>query len=106
VATWVSNFDSYSGQRLQVFPNTRSVGPSQIVHTEIVKASGGSNVIDFVMRPVGSTWKAWDVLLDGTISQVATLRSDFASLVARGPRVLADNLERKATDLMGGTAPM
>src|SRR6516225_8620711 len=24
VATWVSNFDSYSGQKLQVFPNTRS----------------------------------------------------------------------------------
>ena len=65
VATWVSNFDSYSGQRLQVSPSTRSVGLSQIVHTEIVKASGGSNVIDFVMRPVGSTWKAWDVLLDG-----------------------------------------
>ena len=105
-ATWVSNFDSYSGQKMEVFPTTRSVGPSQVVHTEIVKASGGSSVIDFVMRPATGGWKAVDVLLDGSISQVAVLRSDFTSLLARGPRALADNLERKATDLMGGTRPM
>ena len=106
VATWVSNFDSYSGQKLEVLPQLRSVGQSQVVHTEIIKADGSSSVIDFVMRPAGSAWKAADVLLDGTISQVAVLRSDFLGLVVRGPRALADNLERKATDLMGGTSPM
>lgn len=106
VASWVSNFDSYSGQRLVVLPQLRSIGQSQVVHTQIVKADGSSSVIDFVMRPAGSVWMATDVLLDGTISQVAVLRSDFLGLVGRGPSALAENLEQKATDLMGGTAPM
>jgi len=106
VSTWVSNFDSYSGQKLEVLPQLRSVGQSQVVHTQIIKADGSSSVIDFVMRPAGSGWKATDVLLDGTISQVAVLRSDFLGLVLRGPVALAQNLEQKATDLMGGTAPM
>jgi phospholipid transport system substrate-binding protein len=106
VANWVSNFDSYSGQRLTVLPQLRSVGQSQVVHTQIIKADGSSSVIDFVMRPAGSEWKATDVLLDGTISQVAVLRSDFLGLVVRGPSALAENLEQKATDLMGGTSPM
>lgn len=106
VASWVSNFDSYSGQKLQVLPQLRSVGQSQVVHTDITKPDGSSNVIDFVMRPAGSGWKATDVLLGGTISQVAVLRSDFLGLVVRGPMALAQNLEQKATDLMGGTSPM
>lgn len=106
VASWVSNFDSYSGQKLEVLPALRSVGQAEVVHTEIVKPTGGTNVIDFVMRPAGTGWKAADVLLDGSISQVAVLRSDFRALLARGPMALAESLERKATDLMGGTSPM
>ena len=106
VATWVSNFDSYSGQKLEVLPGLRSVGQSEVVHTEILKPAGGSSVIDYVMRPAGSGWKATDVLLDGSISQVAVLRSDFLALLARGPMALVESLDRKATDLMGGTSPM
>jgi phospholipid transport system substrate-binding protein len=106
VATWVSNFDSYSGQKLVVLPTLRTVGTSRVVHTEIVKADGSSSVIDYVMRPAGTVWKATDVLLDGSISQVAVLRSDFSTLLMSGPNALAENLRRKTTDLMDSTAPM
>jgi phospholipid transport system substrate-binding protein len=106
VASWVSNFDSYSGQKLEVLPTLRSVGQSQVVHTEIVKPTGGSSVIDYVMRPAGSAWKATDVLLDGTISQVAVLRSDFTSLLLRGPNALVESLRQKTTDIMSSTSTM
>jgi len=105
VATWVSNFDSYSGQQLEV-QGLRSMGSAQVVHTEIVKVAGTPSVIDYVMRQTDGAWKASDVLLDGSISQVAVLRSDFRALLAGGPLALAANLEQKATELMGGTAPM
>jgi phospholipid transport system substrate-binding protein len=106
VATWVSNFDSYTGQKLEVLPTLRSVGQSQVVHTEIVKPTGGSSVIDYVMRPAGGAWKATDVLLDGTISQVAVLRSDFTALLLRGPNALVESLRQKTTDIMSSTSPM
>lgn len=105
IASWVSNFDSYSGQQLKV-GGLRSLGAAQVVHTEIVKPGGAPNMIDYVMRQAGSAWKASDVLLDGSISQVAVLRSDFRAMLARGPMALAANLEQKATELMGGTSPM
>lgn len=105
VASWVSNFDNYSGQKLEI-AGLRSLGSAQVVRTEIVKSSGESSVIDYVMRQVGGTWKVSDVLLDGTISQVALLRSDFRVTLTRGPMALAADLERKATELMGGTSPM
>jgi phospholipid transport system substrate-binding protein len=58
------------------------------------------------MRPAGGGWKATDVLLDGTISQVAVLRSDFTSLLLRGPNALVESLKQKTTDLMTSTSPM
>ena len=106
VATWVSNFDSYSGQHLTVSPALRRAGSAEVVQTKVVKPAGGANVIDYVMRPAAGSWKVNDVLLDGTISQVAVLRSDFSSMAARGPMALAASLEKKTTDLMGSTAPM
>lgn len=105
IASWVSNFDSYSGQKLEV-AGLRSLGPAQVVHTEIVKSSGAPSVIDYVMRQAGGAWKVSDVLLDGSISQVALLRSDFRVVLGRGPMALAADLARKATELMGGTSPM
>lgn len=105
VASWVSNFDSYSGQKLEI-AGLRGLGSAQVVHTEIVKSTGEASVIDYVMRQAGGAWKVSDVLLDGTISQVALLRSDFRVMLTRGPMALAADLERKATELMGGTSPM
>jgi phospholipid transport system substrate-binding protein len=83
----------------------RAVG-AQVVHTEIVKQSGSPSVIDYVMRPADAGWKATDVLLDGSISQVAVLRSDFRSLLVSGPVALVAHLEQKSTELTGGTSPM
>jgi hypothetical protein len=85
-------------QKLEV-KGLRSMGSAQVVHTEIVKQSGSPSVIDYVMRPATAGWKATDVLLDGSISQVAVLRSDFRSLLARGLLALAAHLEQKATEL-------
>jgi phospholipid transport system substrate-binding protein len=107
VATYVSEFDSYSGQRFQIFPGTRAVGNGQqVLHTEIVPTSGDPHILDYVMRAKGGTWKAVDVLLDGSISRVAVLRSDFRSLLSSGgPSGLASDLQRKATDLSSGSMP-
>ena len=106
VATWVSNFDSYNGQQLSVLPALRRAGSAEVVQTKIAKPAGGTSVIDYVMRQAAGSWKVTDVLLDGTISQVAVLRSDFSSLLSRGPLALAASLDKKAAELMGSTAPM
>lgn len=105
IATWVSNFDSYSGQRLEI-EGVRTLPDGQVVHTEIVRTAGAPHVIDYVMRQADGGWKASDVLLDGSISQVAVLRSDFRALLIQGPMALAANLDQKAAELMGALSPM
>jgi phospholipid transport system substrate-binding protein len=84
VASYVANFDSFTGQRFEISPQTRPVGNDQVVTTDIVSASGTPTRLDYVMRQGPSGWRAVDVLVDGSISRVAVQRSDFRSLLAGG----------------------
>jgi len=100
INSYVNSFDNFNGQRFVVDPNTRTVGANQVVQTKIIPTSGDSHSLDYVMRQTGSDWKAIDVLAEGSISRVATQRSDFRSLVMRGGSdALLASLQKKAADL-------
>ena len=104
VATYVANFDGFGGERLDVLPDSRSIGADQVVATQIAPASGAPTRIDYVMRRTASGWRAVDVYLNGTISQVAVQRSDFRSLLGTGDAgPLIASLQRKIADLSRGT---
>lgn len=104
IANYVNNFDNYTGQRFEVQPQTRSLpNGEQLAQSRIISSSGESHELDYVMRQAGRSWKAVDVLADGSISRVAVQRSDFRSLLARGGApALIESLNRKTTDLSGG----
>ena len=104
VATYVSNFDSFGGEKLDVLPDSRTIGADQVVATQIVPSGGAPTRIDYVMRRGPSGWKAVDIYLNATISQVAVQRSDFRSLLSAGDAgPLIASLKRKIADLSGGT---
>ena len=102
VASYVSNFASYNGERFEIAPETRAIGNEQVVSTKIVPTSGDPARIDYVMKQGTSGWRAVDVLLDGSISRIAVQRSDFRSLVEGGPTALVGSLRRKVSDLSHG----
>ncbi len=84
VANYVANFAEFKGERFVVSPQARAVGENQVVHSQIVPASGDPTTLDYVMRQGEDGWRAVDVLLDGSISRVAVQRSDFRSLLSGG----------------------
>lgn len=103
VASYVANFKSYDGQQFRILPDLRPVGARQVVTTKIIPRSGKPNRIDYVMQQNGSTWQVVDVLLDGTISQVAVQRSDFNSFLASGgAEALVAALRKKVASLSNG----
>jgi phospholipid transport system substrate-binding protein len=105
IASYAANFNSFDGQTIAIVPPLRPVGADQIVQTSIV-SNGSSNRIDYQMREVDGAWKVEDVLLDGSISNVAVQRSDFRKLLAGGDaQKLIDSLNARAAALANGTAP-
>ena len=99
VASYLSNFTSYNGERFEILPETRAIGTEQVVSTRIIPTSGDSARIDYVMKQGPAGWRAVDVLLDGSISRIAVQRSDFRSVVEGGPAALVESLRRKVSDL-------
>jgi phospholipid transport system substrate-binding protein len=103
-AIYADRFDSYHGQKLEV-TGEQSAPFGLLVKTRIIKSSGEPVEVDYVMRRTGESWLISDVYLDGTISEVATRRSEFATILeTQGIDGLVAALNRKADALTGTTA--
>jgi phospholipid transport system substrate-binding protein len=105
VSSYVANFNNFGGERFIILPEQRSVGDATVVATEIAPPSGKPARIDYVLHAApdesgGAAWKIFDILLDGSISQVAAQRSEFHGLLGDGGASrLIDALDKKATIL-------
>ncbi len=103
-AVYAERFDSYHGQRLDV-TGERQNPYGLIVTSQIIKADGDPVEVDYLMRQDGGSWLIADIYLDGTISEVATHRSEFADILRnQGVDGLIAALNRKADMLTGTTA--
>jgi phospholipid transport system substrate-binding protein len=103
VASYVSNFEDYSGERFEVLPGVTAVGNDRVVTTRIVTASGQAHVLAYVMRQTGAGWRAVDVLAEGSVSRVAAQRSEIRSVLSDGGGTgLLVSLHRKTAELSGG----
>ena len=103
-AIYADRFDSYAGQKLQVIGEQPAVA-GIMVRSQIVKANGEPVKVDYMMRRNGDSWLISDIYLDGAISEVATRRSEFASVLkSQGIDGLIAALNRKADILTATTA--
>jgi phospholipid transport system substrate-binding protein len=103
-AIYADRFDSYDGQKLEV--TSEQPAPSGVmVKSQIIKANGEPVKVDYIMRRNGENWLIGDIYLDGAISEVATRRSEFATILRNdGVDGLIAALNRKADMLTGTTA--
>ena len=103
-AIYADRFDSYNGQKLEV--TSEQPAPSGVmVRSQIIKASGEPVKVDYMKRRNGDSWLISDIYLDGAISEVATRRSEFATILKNdGIDGLIAALNRKADILTGTTA--
>jgi phospholipid transport system substrate-binding protein len=103
-AIYADRFDSYNGQKLQV-TGEQPAPSGVVVKSQIIKANGEPVKVDYMMHRNGEGWVISDIYLDGAISEVATRRSEFATILRNeGVDGLIAALNRKADILTGTTA--
>ena len=104
IATYADRFDSYGGEKFEV-TGQRTTPYGTIVQSRLVKSDGQPVSIDYRMRRTGDEWQIADVYLTGTVSQVATLRSQFSAVLAQqGVDGLVATLNRKAEMLVASSS--
>jgi phospholipid transport system substrate-binding protein len=103
VAVYASRFKSYSGERFVVDPATAKLPSGDvIVHTKLLPHDGDAVQLDYLVRSQTEGWRIIDVLLNGTISEMAERRSEFSSALRDGgAQALIDLLRQKTAQLAG-----
>jgi phospholipid transport system substrate-binding protein len=98
-AIYAERFDSYAGEQLQVIGEQPSAAGT-IITSRIVKSTGEPVQINYLVRQNGGIWQIADVYLNGTISELATRRSEFATILrSQGIDGLIGRLNAKADQL-------
>jgi phospholipid transport system substrate-binding protein len=97
--TYATQFDGYSGEQLKV-DGEQKIKHATLVKTQIVKSNGEPIQINYVLHDNDEHWQIRDIYLAGTISQLATRRSEFASIMrGQGIDKLISVLNEKADAL-------
>ena len=102
IATYAANFDSFGGERFEVLREvaTPSAGGGTIVETRLTPKTGAPVQLNYLVRPGKSGLRILDVYVNGTISELATRRSEFASVLnSSGAQGLYQMLETRSRDL-------
>lgn len=98
-AVYAERFDSYAGEQLKVIGEQASPAGT-IITSQIVKSDGQPVNINYLMRQNGGSWQIADVYLNGTISELATRRSEFSGILrSQGINGLITALNNKAAAL-------
>ncbi|MGE3622728.1 MAG: ABC transporter substrate-binding protein [Bdellovibrionales bacterium] len=103
VATYASRFAKYEGERFEVLGQKPASGGGVIVETRLTP--GGENAdpvaLNYLLRQDDKgSWRIVDVFLDGAISELATRRSEFTSIVQRdGIPALVNSLGEKSRQM-------
>ena len=101
IGQYARNFDGWSGETFAIAPQVEQRAGDKLVRTTLT-GSGAPVSISYRLRQSGGQWKIIDVFYKNAISQLATRRADFASVLASGgPKALIAHLDQLATKAGG-----
>ncbi len=83
VATYAGRFKGYSGERFEVDGSEPSVRGLILVRGRLHRSDGEPVSLDYLTKSYDQGWRIVDVYLDGKYSELARLRAEFASVLAR-----------------------
>jgi phospholipid transport system substrate-binding protein len=102
IADYASQIRDYSGESFVVEPDTtqETRGGGEIVKTKLVQPGGRTVTVNYLVRG----GRVIDVYLNGTVSDLALRRDEFASILAGGggADALVKRLRERTQTLLGG----
>lgn len=104
IATYAKRFDGFSGETFQIVEISNRGTADKMVKTQIIQSNGKLVAINYLMRKLGSDWRVVDVYLDGTISELASRRAEFTTILkSGGPDALIASLKKQGDKLLSGS---
>ncbi len=104
ISNYANRFDDYGGERFEVSPKAVPNPNGIIVESRLIKSNGEPVNLNYLLRQdAAGSWKIIDVYLSGTISELATRRSEFSTVLQHGGAdALVQLIEQRSAALRAG----
>jgi phospholipid transport system substrate-binding protein len=103
VATYANRFDGYAGESFATAGESALQSGDRLVRTQLVRPNDAPVQLNYLLRGGEGRWRVVDIYLSGTISELASRRSEFTTLLREGgAERLAAELRRRTGTLLGG----
>ena len=100
VANYASQFKKFDGEEFKVTGEKEGKASNQRIVETTLKSGKDVHQLNYLMVKNGKGWQIADVFVDGAISEMATRRSEFGSVIrASGADGLLNVLEQKSKQL-------
>ncbi|MBL6457505.1 ABC transporter substrate-binding protein [Belnapia sp. T6] len=97
IATYANRFDGYGGERFETLGESARPNGDQLVNTRIVRPNDAPVAINYLLRE----GRIVDLYLTGTISELASRRAEFATILRDGGAArLVEELRRRTAGLL------
>jgi phospholipid transport system substrate-binding protein len=99
VATYAKQIRNYAGETFEVSQTTENRRIGTLVRSKIIESSGSATSIDYIV----TRGRAIDVYLNSSVSELASRRAEFESILASGGgAALLNSLNERASRLLAG----
>jgi phospholipid transport system substrate-binding protein len=106
LATYAARFDGFSGESFATDATEPAARDTTLVKTRLVRADDEPVHLNYRLRQDGDAWRIIDIYLNGTVSEVALRRSEYAAVLERsGFEALVAELETKIGSYANGAMP-
>jgi phospholipid transport system substrate-binding protein len=106
IANFAANFDHWSNQTIDLLSEEPSAADTVMVKTKINDPQGESVEMNYRLRNTDGVWRAIDIYLKGTVSELALRRADYTALLEKdGFEALAKTMQQKVSDLAEAKKP-
>lgn len=106
-ATYATRFDDYGGERFEIVGVDELPAPNSglMVRTRLIRSNGEDVNLTYRLEQTETGWRIVDVFYRGTVSELATQRSQYLTILrTAGYDGLMNKLESKVADLAAGRA--
>ncbi len=83
VATYAERFDGYSGESFATLAESEATHGMRMVQTRLLRQDKDDVELTYRLRPKEGSWKIIDVLLGGTVSELAMRRAQYSAMIRR-----------------------
>ena len=101
IATYASRFDGFSGESFAIDGESDLPNGDHMVRTHINRVNDSPVALNYLMRQAEGRFRVVDIYLTGTISELASRRADFTSILRDGgPDRLAADLNTRTQQML------